>query len=65
MGPKSAFYGWYGHKTVLARCKDNLITTNDDGGNKHDARIYYTVPSNGNYKVIATNYGKLKPALGL
>ncbi len=45
-------------KLYLLDSNDNLVASNDDGGNSKNARIYYTVPSDGNYKVIATNYGR-------
>jgi hypothetical protein len=57
-GPNQPFTDALDTKLYLLDANDNLITTNDDGGNNKDARIYYTVPSAGNYKVIATNYGK-------
>jgi hypothetical protein len=59
-GPNDTFWDAQDTKLYLLDANDNLIMTNDDGGNNKNARIYYTVPSSGNYKVIATNYGKFK-----
>jgi hypothetical protein len=59
-GPDQTFWDALDTKLYLLDANDNLIMTNDDGGNNKNARIYYTVPSTGNYKVIATNYGKFK-----
>lgn len=41
----------------LLDASNNVVASNDDGGNNENARIYYTVPATGDYKVIATNYG--------
>jgi hypothetical protein len=59
-GPNQTFWDALDTKLYLLDANDNLIMTNDDGGNNKNARIYYTVPSTGNYKVITTNYGKFK-----
>ena len=42
----------------LLDADNNVVESNDDGGNNKNARIYYTVPSSGDYKIIASNYGK-------
>lgn len=51
---------WDSMDTVLYLLdeNDNILIANDDGGNNQNARIYFTIPSDGNYKVIATNYGR-------
>jgi hypothetical protein len=59
-GVDQPFWDAIDTKLYLLDANDNVITTNDDGGNNKNARIYYTIPSSGNYKVIATNYGKFK-----
>lgn len=57
-GPNETFWDALDTKLYLLDADNNLIMEDDDGGNDKNARIYYTVPSSGTYKVIATNYGK-------
>ena len=48
----------------LLDADNNVVASNDDGGNNKNAKIYYTVPSDGDYKVIATNYGRFNGDTG-
>ncbi|RPG63109.1 MAG: T9SS C-terminal target domain-containing protein [Flavobacteriaceae bacterium TMED206] len=58
--------GWWGGenwssmdtKLYLFDSDGNIVAQDDDSGNNKNARIYYTVPKDGTYNLIATNYGK-------
>ena len=57
---------WDSMDTILylLDANNNVVASNDDGGNNKNARIYYTVPSAGDYKIIASNYGRFNGDTG-
>ena len=45
-------------KLYLLDSDFNVLVSDDDSGNNKNARIYFSVPSDGDYYIIATTYGR-------